>query len=250
MGSNLLLSLFSFGALLIVATLPMMPNAGIDVSNATLGTIDSSLGDGMQLNHPTAKTFNRQHFSFVNALVGVFYTDTIKIPRDTIGIEEVVVKREVLTPEEQFERNKKEYRIIYLHGDNSKIVEGFSIFPPAIVLNINKIYNHFSASGKRARRFQQVLEDDFMQDKVRESWHPLTQKLTRLEGQELEDFRRYYQPEFAWWVRTEEYERLDYVFKKLKTYRDSSVYIREYLLLPPKASGLGIPSSVNTSFRR
>lgn len=170
---------------------------------------------------------------FVVKHVNAELVDTIKVARDTISIKEVAVKHEILTPEELFDRNKSEYRIIYLHGDNKNILEGFSVFPPVIVLNINKLYNHFSTSGKRARHLQQMLEDDFMQDKVTESWHPLTRKLTKLKGQELEDFQRYYQPAFGWWSTLEEYEKLDYTFKKLKNYQDSATYIREYLILPP-----------------
>ena len=160
--------------------------------------------------------------------------DTIAPRRDTIGIEEVLIQREVLSPEEQFRRDSSEYRIIYLHGDNKKMIEAINIFPPVIVININKIYNHFSTSGKRARSMQKVLKDRFENDKINQTWYPLTQQLAKLEGQQLEDFRRYYQPNYDWWVVAEEYEQLDYLFKRLRNYGDSASYIREYLALPNK----------------
>ncbi|WP_066755144.1 hypothetical protein [Sphingobacterium populi] len=77
----------------------------------------------------------------------ILWQDTVVLPRDTIGIEEVLIERDVLSAEEQYERNKNDYRIIYLNGDNRNIIEGFGIFPPVIVINVNKLYNHFSVSG-------------------------------------------------------------------------------------------------------
>ncbi|WP_166332244.1 hypothetical protein [Sphingobacterium chungjuense] len=179
---------------------------------------------GLNTNSPAIK--NTHHWQEV--------TDTIAPRRDTIGIEEVIIKREVLTPEEQFKRDSSEYRIIYLHGDNKNMIEAINIFPPVIVININKIYNHFSTSGKRARSMQKVLKDRFESDKVNQTWYPLTQQLAKLDGQQLEDFRRYYQPSYDWWVVAEEYEQLDYLFKRLRNYGDSASYIREYLALPIK----------------
>lgn len=158
--------------------------------------------------------------------------DTIPLYRDTIGIESVEINHEVLTPEEKYERNKREFRSIYFNGDNRNIITAIGIIPPGIAVNINKLYNHFAKSGKRARRFQKVLADDFKLDKVNQSWYPLTQKLTKLDGQQLEDFRRYYHPDFEWWAAAEEYEQLDYIFKRLKNYQDSSAHIRTYLALP------------------
>ncbi|MFD2597688.1 hypothetical protein ACFSQ3_01895 [Sphingobacterium corticis] len=158
--------------------------------------------------------------------------DTIPLYRDTIGIESVEINHEVLTPEEKYERNKREFRSIYFNGDNKNIITAIGIIPPGIAVNINKLYNHFAKSGKQARRFQKVLADDFKLDKVNQTWYPLTQKLTKLDGQQLEDFRRYYHPDFEWWAAAEEYEQLDYIFKRLKNYQDSSVHIRAYLALP------------------
>ncbi len=164
----------------------------------------------------------------------ILWQDTVVLPRDTIGIEEVLIERDVLSAEEQYERNKNDYRIIYLNGDNRNIIEGFGIFPPVIVINVNKLYNHFSVSGKRARSLQNILENSFKHGKVKESWYPITQQLTKLDGQQLDDFRRYYQPEFDWWESAEGYDRMDYVFKRLKDFQDSVVHIRTYLALPMK----------------
>lgn len=178
---------------------------------------------GFNWNPPTAAFTHRE----------IAARDTVVLPLDTIGIEEVVIKREVLTPEEQFKRDSSEYRIIYFNGDNKDMFI-VNIFPPVLLININKLYNHFSKTGKRARNLQKVFRDRFENDKVNQTWYPLTQQLSKLDGQQLEDFRRYYQPNYDWWVVAEEYEQLDYLFKRLRNYGDSASYIRKYLALPIK----------------
>lgn len=108
---------------------------------------------------------------------GVLVTnkDTIiNIVKDTLGIEEVTVQGQALSPEERLKQRQEEYRIIYLHGDNSDIInigsiplsDNFSLPLPVLLVNINHLYNHFSASGKQARRFQQILIDDYEKDKI------------------------------------------------------------------------------------
>ena len=164
----------------------------------------------------------------------------VNMAKDTLGIKEVIVQGQVQTPEERLAERQQEYRAIYLHGDNSNIAtlgavrlsENFSLPLPVLLVNMNHLYNHLSTSGKQARRSQQILIDDYEKDKIEQVWLPLTAEYTKLEGQELEDFRRYYEPDYPWIVEAEEWEKLDYVFKKLKNYQDSAVYIREALRLP------------------
>lgn len=160
-------------------------------------------------------------------------TDTTKVNlRDTLKIDEVSVTASPLTAEEKFRQKQEEYRIIYLHGNNSGIVEGILIFPPMLVLNINKIYNHFSASGKRARRFQRVIEDEFEEDKINEVWIPMTAQYAGLHGQHLDDFRRYYRPNYVDFMSMQQEDRLDYLIRSVKNFKDSAEYIRTYLELP------------------
>lgn len=111
------------------------------------------------------------------------------------------------------------------------MIDGFLLFPQVVVLNMNAIYNHFSATGRRARRFQKVIEEEYQQALIESVWDPFVREHSDLEGRDLQSFVLYYQPTLAWWTASEDIEKLDYLHKKLHSFRDSSEMINEAMSL-------------------
>lgn len=169
----------------------------------------------------------------INPELSVHDTTRINL-HDTLQIEEVSVTASPLTPEEKLLQRQDDYRIIYLNGDYSNIFEQMTISQIGITvfLNGNKVYNRFSASGKEARLLQEMIQDEFEEDKINEVWIPMTAQYTGLRGQDLADFRRYYRPYYADFANMQQEDRLDYLIRSVKNFKDSAEYIRAYLELP------------------
>lgn len=157
-----------------------------------------------------------------------FFQDTLK--RDTLEMDTISIIRELLSPDSIFEQRKKEYRTIYLWGDNKKPVQ---INPMGgILISINKIYSHFSKGGKQARRLQKVFEREHNDDLVNAIWKPYTVKFTPLKGDSLFVFQNYFQPNYKWFSEATHYEKLEYIVISMRVYRDSTAMIHDALRLP------------------
>ena len=153
--------------------------------------------------------------------------DTTK--RDTLKIDTVSISR-ILTAEDKLDKKKREHREIYMWGDNKKPI---SINPlGGILININKIYSHFSRIGKQSRRLQKVFEQEYEQDKVEKLWMPLTVKLTDLKGDSLFYFQMYFLPTSSFLENASYYEKVEYVTKSMRIYRDSTEVIHQRMRLP------------------
>jgi len=155
-----------------------------------------------------------------------FWLDTIG--KDTIEIEEIKIEKALPTLEEKFEQKKTDYRTIYLLGDNKK---PFFISRTGIGANLNKIYNHFSKSGIKARKLQRFFENEYEDDSMNEIWKPYSVEFSGLKSDSLQDFQIYYKPTFSWIVQASHYDRIYYIKTKLKNYLDSVEAIRSKLRL-------------------
>ena len=153
--------------------------------------------------------------------------DTLK--RDTLGIDTVSIIKKY-GPQEKYEARKKEYRTIYMWGDNKKPVQ---INPlGGIAISINKIFSHFSKIGKNSRRLMRVFDSELEQDKVEQLWKPLTVKLTGLKGDSLFYFQMYFLPKSTFLEQASYYEKVEYVVQSMRIYRDSAAIIHQRMKLP------------------
>lgn len=160
--------------------------------------------------------------------VGISIQDTLK--RDTLRIDTISISRELLTADSIFRFKQKEYRIIYLRGDNKKPVQ---INPlGGILININKIFNHFSKEGKQARRLQHVFKKEYNDDLVNGLWKPYAAKYTGLKGDSLFVFQTYFKPDYKLFSEASHYEKLYYILQAMRVYGDSSSMIHETMRLP------------------
>jgi hypothetical protein len=155
------------------------------------------------------------------------FLDTLK--KDTLNIDTVGISK-ALSAEQRYEARKKQYRTIYMWGDNKKPVQ---INPlGGIAININKIYSHFSKIGKNSRRLQRVFENEYNIERTEVLWKPLTVDLTNLKGDSLFYFQMYFLPKPGFLENASYYEKVEYVVKSMRIYRDSAAIIHERMKLP------------------
>ena len=165
--------------------------------------------------------------AFTCSSIALLSRDTIK---DTLGIDTIHIGMKVLSPQAAFREKQKEYRLIYFWGDNKNPIQ---INPfGGILINVNKVYNHFSKNGKAARRLQQVFNTQLNMDLINEIWKPYTNKYTPLKGDSLFVFQTYFQPEYTYFCNATHYEKLEYIFRSMRVYRDSSTVIHNLVRLP------------------
>lgn len=151
--------------------------------------------------------------------------DTVK--KDTLNIDTVSIG---ITIAQKQEARKRQYRTAYMWGDNKK---PFTINPfGGIAININKVYSHFSKKGKNSRRLMNLFKNEFDMDSVNVLWKPLTVKLTDLRGDSLFYFQMYFLPEPGFLENATYYEKVEYVIKSMRVYRDSTDVIHERMRLP------------------
>lgn len=168
--------------------------------------------------------FTRQSNSFFN----IDFQD--KWSRDTLQIDTVSVSRELLTADSMFRLKQKEHRQIYLWGDDKK---PFQINPfGGILININKVYSHFSKKGKQSRRLQSVFKRELNEDLVNGIWKPYTIKYTNLRGDSLFVFQTYFRPDYKSFSEASHYEKLYFINQSMRLYRDSTSMIHDTLKLP------------------
>ena len=160
--------------------------------------------------------------------MGLSIKDTLE--RDTLEVDTVTVSRSVLNADSAFLLKQKDHRSIYLWGDNKKPI---SINPfGGILININKIFSHFSRIGKQSRRLQRVFKSELDEDLINEIWKPYTIKFTTLKGDSLFVFQNYFQPPYSWFSKASHYQKLEYIMYSLRAYNDSTEVIHEYYRLP------------------
>jgi len=159
--------------------------------------------------------------------------DTIvpkNISRDTLKMDTVAIAREKLAPDSIYKKKQQEYRTIYLWGDNKKPIQ---INPlGGILININKVYSHFSKKGKESRRLQRIFKAEHEDDLINTIWRPYTVDYAPLKGDSLLVFQTYFKPSYKWFSKATHYEKLAYITASMRLYRDSTEMIHQALKLP------------------
>lgn len=168
-----------------------------------------------------------RYYTYSHNMKRVIY-DTIRPSDDTIRLNSVIVNNGMLNAKQKYEQKKIDYRLIYFWGDTKDMLT----FSNGLSLNLNKLYNKFSKKGQDSRRLQRVFEKEYIQDLILEKWLPLTKEYTNLEDDSLSVFRSYYQPKISWIKNYDDYERIAYIVKCLKNYRDSATYIHHIMAIP------------------
>ena len=101
-----------------------------------------------------------------------------------------------------------------------------------MLININKVFSHFSRIGKQSRRLQRVFKRELDEDLINVIWKPYTVKFTPLKGDSLFVFQNYFQPPYSWFSKASHYQKLEYIMHSLRSYQDSTEIIHKHYRLP------------------
>ncbi len=191
------------------------------------------------------KTTARSGDVLVAALQG-YGVDTISIKsestllfylrRNSIQLQEVVVRDSLKTPAEQLKKAQEEYNTIYSKGAVKDVfTTGGSNGGGGAGLSINALYNLLSKEGKNARMLQKIIERDYRDAMIDYRFtRTLLNNVTGLSGAQLTDFKQQYKPGYYFILEANDYELIKYIQKSYLSYLENPAAHR---LGPLKGNG-------------
>ncbi|SKB73610.1 hypothetical protein [Daejeonella lutea] len=178
------------------------------------------------------KTNARSGDVLVAALQG-YGVDTISIKsestllfylrRNSIQLQEVVVRDSLKTPAEQLKQAQEEYNTIYTKGAVKDVFTmGGSNGGGGAGLSINALYNLLSKEGKNARMLQKIIERDYRDAMIEYRFtKTLVNNVTGLSGAKLTDFKQQYKPGYYFILEANDYELIQYIKKSYQSYLEN-----------------------------
>ncbi len=191
------------------------------------------------------KTTARTGDVLVAALQG-YGVDTISIKsestllfylrRNSIQLQEVVVRDSIKTPSDQLKQAQEEYSTIYSKGAVKDVFTvGGSNGGGGAGLSINALYNLLSKEGKNARLLQKIIERDYRDAMIEYRFtKTLLNNVTGLSGAKLTDFKQQYKPGYYFIIEANDYELIQYIQKSYLSYLENPAANR---LRPLKENG-------------
>jgi hypothetical protein len=191
------------------------------------------------------KTVAREGDILVAALQG-YGVDTVSIKsentvlfylrRNSIQLQEVVVRDSIKTPQDQLKAAQEEYSTIYTKGAVKNIfTTGGSNGGGGAGLSITALYNLLSKEGKNARLLQKIIERDYRDAMIEYRFtKTLVNNITGLSGTKLTDFKQQYKPGYYFILEANDYELIQYIQRSYQTYLEDPTAHR---LQPLKGKG-------------
>ncbi len=154
----------------------------------------------------------------ISSLSG-YKNDTLKIASQTalvfylrrlaIRLPEVVFRDSALSAKAKYEETKKEFNKLYRLGNDKDIL---NIGPNGVGLGIDAIWSAFSKEGKNARRLLEIMERDYQNAIIDQVFNrELVNRTTGLKGGKLLVFMINFRPPYAFVVKANEYELVNYI---------------------------------------
>jgi len=139
----------------------------------------------------------------------------IELEDNFIVLDEVNITAKGLTSQQTLMLRKKEYRTIYLKGDNKRIVQ-LSPMGLGITISINRLFSALSKEGKDARRLQRIFVKDYENSIVDQRFSKeLVRKITGLKGKLLDDFIMEHRPSYEMITKASDYEIITYIKERM-----------------------------------
>ncbi len=183
------------------------------------------------------KTNARDGDILVAALQG-YGVDTISINkentvlfylrRNSIQLQEVIVKDSLKTPNQQLQATKKEYNTAYTKGNAGNLLTtGGSNGGGGAGLSINALYSLLSKEGRNARLLQKIIERDYRDAMIEYRFtSTLVNRVTGLSGAKLTDFKQQYKPGYYFIIEANDYELIEYIQKSYSSYLENPAAYR------------------------
>jgi hypothetical protein len=170
-----------------------------------------------------------------------FRSDTIRVlgtgdfvfylRRNSIRLQEVVIKDSVKTPSKRLQEVKEEYKDIYRIGNSSDLLHtGGGNGLGGVGLSIDALYSLFSRQGKNARNLQKTIDRDFKDLVIDYRYSPaLIQQVIGITGAKAKDFMQQYRPAYSFVLEANDYDMIRFIQESYRRYRQNPGAYR----LPP-----------------
>lgn len=183
------------------------------------------------------KTNVREGDVLVAALQG-YGVDTVSVrsestilfylKRNSIQLQEVVVKDSLGSPEDQLKAKIEEYNSAYSKGAIGNLLAvGGSNGGGGAGLGIDALYSLLSRQGKNARLLQKIIERDYRDAIIEYRFtKTLINRVTGLNGAKLTDFKQQYKPGYYFILEANDYELIEYIKKSYTFYLENPAAYR------------------------
>lgn len=182
------------------------------------------------------KNTAREGDVLVAALQG-YGVDTIRVKtetvlfylrRNSIQLQEVVVRDSIKTPAEQLKANQEQYNTIYSKGAVKNVLQsGGANGGGGAGLSIHALYTLLSKEGKNARMLQKIIERDYREAMIDYRYTAtLVNSVTGLSGDKLRDFRQQYKPGYYFILEASDYDLIRYIQRSYVSYQEDPAALR------------------------
>ncbi|HQT22206.1 hypothetical protein [Daejeonella sp.] len=183
------------------------------------------------------KTNAREGDVLVAALQG-YGVDTISIhsestilfylKRNSIQLQEVVVRDSVQTPADQLKARQEEFNTAYSKGTVKDVLTtGGSNGGGGAGLSINALYTLLSREGRNARLLQKIIERDYRDAMIDYRFtNTLINRVTGLSGDKLRDYKQQYKPGYYFILEANDYDLIEYIRKSYQSYLENPAAYR------------------------
>ncbi|MHB1178396.1 MAG: carboxypeptidase-like regulatory domain-containing protein [Daejeonella sp.] len=156
--------------------------------------------------------------------------------RNSIQLQEVVVRDSLKTPADQLKQTQEEYKTAYSKGTVKDVfTTGGSNGGGGAGLSITALYNLLSKEGRNARMLQKIIERDYRDAMIEYRYtRNLVTNVTGLSGAKLTDFKQQYKPGYYFILEANDYELIQYIKKAYQSYLQNPAALR---LEPLKDTG-------------
>jgi hypothetical protein len=135
----------------------------------------------------------------------------------TIRLREVAIIGSALSPNERYEKTKKEYKYATDRGSSKDLLQ---LGQNGAGLGIDAIYNLLSRKGRNARHLQEILEKDYKEQIIDFKFRPeLVKESLGISGFELQDFMQQYRPSYDFVLAASDYAFIIYLRNSYSAYK-------------------------------
>ncbi|WP_304068993.1 hypothetical protein [Pedobacter glucosidilyticus] len=132
------------------------------------------------------------------------------LKRLAIPLAEVLIQDSVISARKRFEELRKQFNSLNRIGNNKDIIAIGN--QGGAGLSIDALWSAFSREGKNARRLQEIMERDYVNNFIDERFtKALVTETTGLKGGKLEIFMLNYRPSYFFVLGASEYDLISYI---------------------------------------
>ena len=134
-----------------------------------------------------------------------------------IQLKEVSIVGSILTPQEKYDRNVKDYKYATDRGSYKDLL---NLNSRGAGLGIDAIYNLLSRKGRNARHLQTIMERDYKEQIVDYRFNPgFVGRALRIKDYELQDFMQQYRPSYDFVLSASDYAFIVFLRNNYAAYK-------------------------------